>query len=399
MLLCSIYFDNRFNPTCVLIQSCQVIFHKCGLYKGTFCRRPTDDSNRIKLNPIHHHTKDNKRNQQHEQWLLTQQSTLEAEYYSADRHQNTSVQQLDLRRQSQALQNGNYLRRYPITSYWANRSDIKPCKKDAFILLVINSKPNNIYRRNGIRKSWGDGGKQIHQMNHPYAWRTVFVIGQSRDRYLNMNIENEAKRYGDVVIGQFIDHFKNLTEKTILGMHWAETYCHPQYYYKGDDDVFVNPSYLFHYLKERSNRLHNTSTTSSSRPILWAGNVGKNNRDVVRQNTSKYYVSRQDYSQPIYPKYCSGFAYIMSSNVLHGMLVAAQYKKKIQSIDDVFIGMLGHQLGLTPRHDYRFNVQNYPRTLRYISINKLCRLFAIHGITSPIRQMRMLRRVHNFCRY
>ncbi|EDV26765.1 uncharacterized protein TRIADDRAFT_15221, partial [Trichoplax adhaerens] len=225
--------------------------------------------------------------------------------------------------------------------------------KDAFVLLVINSKPNNIFRRNGIRKSWGDGSTQIKQMNHPYAWRTIFVIGRSTDAYINLTVENEAKRYGDILIGQFIDHFKNLTEKTILGMYWAATYCRPQYYYKGDDDVFVNQANLFHYLIQRNRQLSRRPDLQLA-PTLWAGNVGEKNRDVVRQNTSKYYVSYKDYSRSIYPKYCSGFAYIMSANVLKGMLHAVQYKRKIQSIDDVFIGMLGQQIGLVPTHDHRF---------------------------------------------
>lgn len=398
MLFCSIYLDNRFNPTCALTQSCKIIFSKCRLYRGTFCQRLTNDSHQVKFNRTHQDRKDNKRKQQEQQLKASQQSIFITEHHLANNHQNISVQKLDLVRLGKTVKKSKRLHRYPITSYWTDHTDIKPCKKDAFVLLVINSKPNNIFRRNGIRKSWGDGRWQIEYLNHPYAWRTVFVIGRSRDRYINFDIENEAKRYGDIVIGQFIDHFKNLTEKTILGMHWAATYCRPQYYYKGDDDVFVNPIYLFHYLKELHHRSKGIST-SSSRPILWAGNVGQNNRLVVRQNTSKYYVSHRDYRPSFYPTYCSGFAYIMSANVLQGMLIAVQYRKKIQSIDDVFIGLLGHQLGLTPTHDYRFNVQHYPRTFRYISIHKLCRLFAIHGITSPIRQMRMLRQIRDHCKY
>ncbi|NXU33362.1 B3GT4 galactosyltransferase, partial [Thalassarche chlororhynchos] len=59
----------------------------------------------------------------------------------------------------------------------------------------------------------------------------------------------EALRHGDLLQGDFLDVYANLTRKTLLLLSWAAARCPAvPFLLKADDDVFVNLPALTTYL-------------------------------------------------------------------------------------------------------------------------------------------------------
>ena len=264
--------------------------------------------------------------------------------------------------------------------YFTGRPSARPCEMRAFILLMINSKPSHIKRRMGIRKTWGNSAEVNAKAKHQYAWRTIFVVGKSNDAKLNQQTEQESMQYGDIILGNFIDNMQNLTEKSIMSMAWANRFCKPMYMYKGDDDVFVNVNLLYNFMQTqaRSNRLTR----------FWIGRVDGSAlaRRVVRKKNHKYYVSEKDYPQKLFPRFCSGFAYIMSGDVIMAFLNQVPKTKKLKTVDDAYIAILGQKAGLVPRNDIRFHLFVEPRPKHRYTLYELRRRFAEHDITTEAKQ-------------
>ena len=54
-------------------------------------------------------------------------------------------------------------------------------------------------------------------------------------------LSNEASSYDDILAGDFLDSFHNLTFKDSMLMTWAKERCPSKFIFKGDDDILLNP--------------------------------------------------------------------------------------------------------------------------------------------------------------
>lgn len=100
------------------------------------------------------------------------------------------------------------------------------------LLIIVTSNPVNHENRMLIRNSWG---------KNVAATRTVFMFGESENATITKRIEHESKQYGDIVQGTFIDAYRNMTYKHVMGLKWAAHHCsNAKYVLKADDDVVVN---------------------------------------------------------------------------------------------------------------------------------------------------------------
>lgn len=252
-----------------------------------------------------------------------------------------------------------------------NRSSAKPCQQSAFLVLVINSYPTHVERRNAIRRSWGDGSEYVKRINHPYAWRILFVIGRTGKPENDRQIEEESQMHGDLILGEFIDCMKNLTYKTLLGMQWAHRNCHPRFFFKGDDDIFVNAPLLFDTVREFALTRYDEDIwiCRSSHSLLA--------RMVVRDRRNKYFVSYEDYPADHFPKFCSGFAYLMSGSVVKKLLLAVKSVRVIHSVDDVYVAILGRQYNVVPQHD----------NSEYIFLHMLISTIIMYALRYDIRRL------------
>ena len=67
--------------------------------------------------------------------------------------------------------------------------------------------------------------------------KVVFLLANK-----NLNqISAEAATYDDILAGDFLDSFHNLTFKDSMLMTWAIEKCPSKFIFKGDDDILLNP--------------------------------------------------------------------------------------------------------------------------------------------------------------
>jgi len=208
-------------------------------------------------------------------------------------------------------------------------------------IVYVHSAPENTARRHLLRSTW---------LNTTFftdrIMRAVFVFGRSNSSEVQANIETEAERYGDIIQGDFIDTYRNLTLKAVLGLKWVMAYCkEASILIKVDDDAFVNIFKLFNLLRsyEGSRRtIVCLLYKEKSMPIL---------RDPL--TCAKWCVQSEEFpGRDFYPRYCAGLAYILSIDLVP-LLYNASWSTPFFWIDDVYV------TGLLPQ-----NVEG----VRYISL-------------------------------
>lgn len=186
------------------------------------------------------------------------------------------------------------------------------------ILVVIHTAPKNIDRRNAIRKTWGQPRKGM---------KVLFLLGGVNDQKLQDNLDDEDRKYHDLIQGNFVDAYKNMTYKHIMAFKYVVYYCPwVKYILKTDDDLFVNIPHVMDYMrttfpKEGQKNLILCSIMDGSPAI---------------RTPSKWFISFREYPHSFYPIYCSGFAVIYSYDVAFRLYREAQRGEYLW-VDDAFV--------------------------------------------------------------
>ncbi|XP_015792479.1 beta-1,3-galactosyltransferase 1-like [Tetranychus urticae] len=201
----------------------------------------------------------------------------------------------------------------------------------ATIVLLIHSDPVNIESRNLLR----------HYTPGNYCF--TFLLG-SRDNATNQQIAKESKQFGDIVQGTFLDSYRNLTRKHIMGLTWAALYCPlASFILKMDDDVLLNYTFISDYLDSQFPS-YSMDPFLVRTPIKMIIGYVMPRSPVIRDKTSKWYVDSSEYGDDFYPTFVSGWGYITSIDVIH--LLLNQIKDTPMFwIDDIYVtGMLRSKL-------------------------------------------------------
>ena len=118
---------------------------------------------------------------------------------------------------------------------------------ELFLVIFVHSAPRNFDKRQSIRSTWGNENNLINSHNE---FRLVFLVGQVDNPSLQKKLDEENYLYHDLVQGNFIDSYRNLTYKHVMGLKWVVYYCqNAKYIFKTDDDIFVDIFQLNYYLK------------------------------------------------------------------------------------------------------------------------------------------------------
>ncbi|XP_060810064.1 lactosylceramide 1,3-N-acetyl-beta-D-glucosaminyltransferase-like, partial [Amyelois transitella] len=210
-------------------------------------------------------------------------------------------------------------------------ANAQPCRNNlAGILLVIivSTRPTNFANRMAIRKTWG---KTVD------STKLVFLLGEA-DNITNQLLTEEIKLYGDIVQGNFIDAYKNLTYKYVMGLKWVTHHCpKAKYVLKTDDDIVVN-------IKEVWNYLGRVLSPFGAKSLINCHTY--ENSLAQRNENSKYQVTLDEYKDYYYPAYCGGWAIIYSQDVISKLLEVAQSISYFW-IDDVQItGICAQKIGV-----------------------------------------------------
>lgn len=116
---------------------------------------------------------------------------------------------------------------------------IKPknvCDKTKHLLVFVHSRVDNFEARQTIRSTWGSLQRSMH-------YRLVFLIGlqERKNESIEQLLKDEQNLNDDLVRGNFIDTYRNLTYKHVCGMKFVLHHCsNARFIMKTDDDAFIN---------------------------------------------------------------------------------------------------------------------------------------------------------------
>lgn len=266
--------------------------------------------------------------------------------------------------------------------YILNPVDLCTRGREPFLLAYVHTAPSNFRQRMAVRRTWGNG------RYYDESFRLVFFLGKPLKEGEQERVSAEAYRYGDIVQEDFVDSYVNLTYKAVAALKWISEHCsHATYVLKADDDIFVNMFALLAIVKRRSdifgnpirlpsqpqhlrprhspnnfkkssirpenslsppkkspNRMQNLSDSLENltdRPKL-AFNRPKGTILCAIQERlpvmrwGKWRIDRDYWKDDIYPPFCAGAAYVMTSDV-----IAALYRESLSVpnyvIDDVYV--------------------------------------------------------------
>ena len=204
------------------------------------------------------------------------------------------------------------------------------CKNQTVILFsYVFISIKSIEKRKIIRETWGN-------RNNFDELRVGFVVGLSVDYHVNELVKKENDLYGDIIQGDFIDSYRNLSFKSITAWKWISMYCqNANFVLKIDDDVVAQTFNLKKFLNE----IQQKNFMKTFHCYAW------HNAEVIRDPSSKFYVSLSEYSKKTFDTYCSGIAYIMTNDIFREMYIESR-KFPVFWIDDVYVGMVAKLLNV-----------------------------------------------------
>ncbi|KAH8240974.1 hypothetical protein KR026_009553 [Drosophila bipectinata] len=173
----------------------------------------------------------------------------------------------------------------------------------------------------------------------------AFVLGRGTNATANERLDRENMMYADMIRGNFIDSYYNLTLKTISALEWSLWHCPlAKYVLKTDDDMFINMPKLMKFI----------DTLSAKRRIY--GRRAENWMP-VRNKQSKYFVSYRQFTARFFPYFTTGPAYLLTGDIV-GELYAQSLATAYLKLEDVFLtGIVADILGVP-----RVNVKEIANT-------------------------------------
>lgn len=176
----------------------------------------------------------------------------------------------------------------------------------------------------------------------------VFLLAEipSKEKFITQKaIESEQAHFNDIVQGNFVEAYRNLSYKHIMGLRWSSSHSclRSKYIIKMDDDIVVDFYELFNYLQSSEQRLDGAH---KSRHFL-SGYIFSNVIPIRNQH-NKWYVPEYEFSGNKYPDYLSGWMYVTIPHTARALVrTAFAQSTKIFWIDDTWItGILRAKLNI-----------------------------------------------------
>ncbi|KAH9499880.1 hypothetical protein Btru_076829 [Bulinus truncatus] len=199
-------------------------------------------------------------------------------------------------------------------------------------IMAVHTAPSNEAKRQAFRWLYTDS-----QKTYPYTLKVIFFIGLVKNAKLHSQLVNESQQFGDLVQGNFVDSYKNLTYKTIFVYKWVSDHCRGlKLMLRTDDDVYLDVQHFF----KAWGRLVSTDETNT----LMCDVV---HQDVVWRK-GKWAVQREEIAEDKYQfQHCRGYFAALTSD-LPGKMVESARRTPFFWIDDVFMyGFVAAKVGVT----------------------------------------------------
>ncbi|KAH6941932.1 hypothetical protein HPB50_024448 [Hyalomma asiaticum] len=189
------------------------------------------------------------------------------------------------------------------------------------VLIGVTSSASHFEHRTAIRDTWGGIARKM-------GFVVVFLLGTTPDQEVQRKVFREQGVHGDIVQGDFADVYRNLTYKTVMLIRWARRKCSGvNFVLKTDDDMLLSVwdfAIVVNGLGGRKRTMWGFLHPSGFPYVP------------VRNVSSKWYVSKEEYWPDTYPDYLSGTGYLISGDVIP-VLEELTYDQGFFPIEDVYL--------------------------------------------------------------
>lgn len=213
-------------------------------------------------------------------------------------------------------------------SYIINNENV--CDRGVFLLALIKTAPGRFMERQAIRNTWGSV-KTHNGVNIV----SVFIMGRYDIKKDTSHMEEELMKenaeFGDIVQGDFIEHARNQTYTSVMGLAWTHSYCGKAHFIlTTNDNTMVDVFHAVDFLKKqqqvKADDFLHCSTFFDICP--------------VRNPADALYVTVNEYPYETYPPHCEAFANIVSNKTLTKLLQTSKWTPAFW-LDNVYVtGML-----------------------------------------------------------
>ncbi|XP_076445806.1 beta-1,3-galactosyltransferase 5-like [Babylonia areolata] len=218
------------------------------------------------------------------------------------------------------------------------------CQDGTFLVVLVTSPANAFSTRKLIRHTWGYAvrNRRWPRADVPVAVEVYFVLGQSSDptssSSLDAGVRAEARTFGDLIVGDFADTYRNLSLKTLTGLKWVREKCaHTEFTMKVDQDTLVDFPRLTTFLETGRHSLHHAV-------------IGKLYFNSKRRDSGKWRVGPEEYPLSVYPTFAGGPCYLLSTDIVGPLVNVSQYLPLL-ALEDVHVtGVLARALGVRRLH-------------------------------------------------
>ncbi|GAB6025901.1 hypothetical protein CHUAL_014050 [Chamberlinius hualienensis] len=217
-------------------------------------------------------------------------------------------------------------------------------ESDIFMLILVGSHAAHASQRNVLRSTLSRPGidKLIFKM--------VFTFGLLTDVDSQRSLEEESQQYKDIIQGNFIDSYQNVTHRDLMAFRWAWQRC-PQarYIMRLDDDTSVNIFKLVDVLRD----------CCSHKPVFIGCFDIWHNAPVYRDG--RYGLTREEHEADTFEDYCFGWMYVTTSLMAFLLDWVSNYVHYYWLNDAFISGSLVGRLGIRHTHlhiEYTFGVDS-----------------------------------------
>lgn len=160
--------------------------------------------------------------------------------------------------------------------------------------------------------------------------RGVFLLGRVSTDAEQQRLEAEHDQHGDLVQGDFLDSYHNLSHKGVMGYGWVEHHCpRVKVLVKLDDDMFFDTVKLLHHYwpvlqDKRRTVMCNLSKSHTKSAIIYRAGKWTVDRRLFRNETRYPY------------HYCTGNMVIITGDLVPSLFDAARLAPPFW-VDDVYL--------------------------------------------------------------
>lgn len=168
-----------------------------------------------------------------------------------------------------------------------------------------------------------------------FGLRRIFLLATlpPTERYITQAaLQAEHSRFGDLLQGNFMEAYRNLTYKHTMGLRWAAVNCAAaQFIVKSDDDTVFDVYKLHGFLFDMLDTDHPGSAEFLAGFVLDAPKA-------IRTRASKWYVTPDEFAGTAYPDFLSGWLYVTNKPTADRLLERAHAERhRWLWIDDAWV--------------------------------------------------------------